>query len=78
MSTRSLNIDKHGSRDLVPKGKVLAEPRETPPDLLMLAAALLEHHGAASSECRACAGRLRALVRQLAAAQRAGDAFGGR
>lgn len=67
------NYNGNDARRLVDPRRQLAEARETPPDLLLLAAGLLERHGAASSECRACAGRLRGLVRQMARASRGGE-----
>lgn len=62
------NLDRHRLIDLHPVGK-MAEPVQTPIDVLVTAAALLERHAPTSSEARACADRLRLMVRQLAAAQ---------
>jgi hypothetical protein len=62
------NYDTHAGRDLHPVGRRLAEREQSPVDLLLLAAGLLEQHGHASSECRSTADKLRRLVRSLAAA----------
>jgi len=69
------SIDRHANRDLLPPRK-LAEPAQSPVDLLLLAAGLLDRHGAASSECRSTADRLRQLVKRLAVAERAAQVFG--
>jgi hypothetical protein len=70
-----MSFDRHALRELAPKRR-LVEREQTPADLLLLAAALLETHGPQSSECRATADKLRRLVRQLAAAERP-QIFGG-
>jgi hypothetical protein len=61
-----MSFDRHALRDLLPRHRQLAEREQAPIDLLLLAAALLETHGATSSECRAAAARLRRLSRALA------------
>mgnify|MGYP000648686631 CR=1 FL=1 len=60
-----MSFDRHAARDLNPPRK-LAEREQTPIDVMLTAAALLETHGPQSSECRATAERLRRLSRALA------------
>jgi hypothetical protein len=61
-----MSFDRHAMRDLLPRHRQLADVPQSPADLLLLAAALLEQHGPQSSECRATAARLRRLSRALA------------
>jgi hypothetical protein len=69
------HLDHDARRRLRVTGE-LVEPGQSPIDVLLLAASLLEQHAPTSSEARACADRLRKMVRALAAARRAERLFG--
>jgi hypothetical protein len=75
--SRSRPFDSHAARDLNPRRR-LADAEQSLTDLLRDAAALLTDPSLPRSSTRdRCAGKLRAMARQLTAAQRAEAAFRG-
>ena len=68
--SRRLAYDTHAGRDLQQR-RALTERAQSPSDLLLNAAGLLENFGHASSECRATAEKLRQMARLLARAEAA-------